>query len=218
MQIGGFDHLGIRKAAPYGKPTPILTKTDKIVQNAMTDEFVEQLQSLAKDNAQKGVYMDQTFVQLRRSQMEQYVSPDRAGPMAQTNQALQEVAKEEEDPLLEFLDRLLGNKSAKVRRDSAKQTFVTMSGMSGNCSGKIHHNSTGQTAEIYSSDGEKIASYNSNGSGWTIEHTQAEDKFLDAAAKVYMQAYEEARAGIKVAAQQSSATKATSKASFDMHV
>lgn len=217
MQIGGFDRFGVSKTAPYGKTTQILTKADKKVQSAMTDEFVEQLTSLAKENAQEGVYMDQKFVQLRRSQMEKYVSPDRAGPMAQTNQVLQEVAKEEDDPLLKFLDSMLGNKSAQVRRDAAKQTFVTMSGMSGNCSGKIHHNSTGQTAEIYSSDGEKIASYNSNGSGWTIEHTQAEDKFLDAAAKVYMQAYDEARAGIKVAAQQGSATKDTSGAFFDFH-
>ena len=79
--------------------------------------------------------------------------------------------------------------TAKARKSSDKQTFVTMSGMAGNCSGKIHHNSTGQTAEIYSSDGEMIASYNSNGDGWTIEQTKAESKFLQESSMIYKQAF-----------------------------
>lgn len=203
------------KTTSLREPAKVQTKADKIVQNAMTDEFVEQLKSLAKENAQNGVYMDQGFVQLRRGQMDKYVSPDRSGPMAQTNQVLQEVAKEEEDPLLQLLDRLLGNKSSKVRRDSDKQTYVNMSGMAGGGTGTIHHNSTGQTAEIFSPDGEKIASYNSNGCGWTIEHTQAEDKFLDAAAKVYMEAYHAARGEIK-AMKQNPVTDHGGSESFDV--
>ena len=68
-----------------------------------------------------------------------------------------------------------------------------MSGMAGNCTGKVHHNSTGQTAEIYSSDGEMIASYNSHGGGWTIQQTQAESKFLQESAMIYKQAFDAAR-------------------------
>lgn len=50
-----------------------------------------------------------------------------------------------------------------------------------------------KTAEIYSSDGEMIASYNSHGGGWTIQLTQAESKFLRESAMIYKQAFDAAR-------------------------
>ena len=186
---------GFSEAAKWGETPQIQKKAGVTAKKAMTDSFVEQLKEYAKKDAQKGVYMDQEAIQLRRSQMSQYVSPDRSG-MAQANQVLQKVAKDDgENVLLEFLDRMLGI-NAKVRKNSDKQTFVTMSGMAGNCSGRVHHNSTGQTAEIYSADGEMIASYNSHGGGWTIQQTKAESKFLQESAMIYKQAFDAARAEI----------------------
>ena len=198
MKIGSS--VGTCEAAKWGKTPQIQRKASETVKNAMTDSYVEQLKEYAKNDAQKGIYMDKEAIQFQHKQMNQYVSPDRSG-MAQANQVLQELGRQEdEDPLLEFLDRMLGI-NAKVRKNSDKQTFVTMSGMAGSCSGKVHHNSTGQTAEIYSADGEMIASYNSHGDGWTIEQTKAESKFLQESAMIYKQAFDAARAEMKNAVQ-----------------
>ena len=93
--------------------------------------------------------------------------------MWQVTAFLTESAKEQ-PLLLELLDRLMGN-----------------------CSGKIQSDSVGQTAEIYSPDGEMIAGYNSLGAGWTSVQTKAEQKFLSEAATAYAQAFKEARAQLK---------------------
>ena len=89
--------------------------------------------------------------------------------------------------------------------------------MSGDCFGKIHHNSGGQTAEIYAPNGETIASYNSNGGGWTVIQTQEELKFQGEADAVYAQAFREARA--EMAAAQRTAVPSASgnmSANFDV--
>ena len=203
MQIGllglsGFSNSKVNEAVKWGETPQIQQKANVTAKNAITDNYVEQLKEYAKRDAQKGIYMDNEAIQFQRSQMSQYVSPDRSG-MAQANQVLQGLEKEEdENVFLQFLDKMLGI-NAKVRHNSDKQTFVTMSGMAGNCSGKVHHNSTGQTAEIYSSDGEMIASYNSHGGGWTIQQTKAESKFLQESAMIYKQAFDAARAEMKAA-------------------
>lgn len=46
-----------------------------------------------------------------------------------------------------------------------------------------------------------IASYNSNGAGWTIDQTAAEQKFLHESGILYAQAYKAALAEMKAAAQ-----------------
>lgn len=148
--------------------------------------------------------------------MGNYVSPDRSSPIAQANQVLQKLEKEKEDPLLQFLDRMLGLKSAKVRRDADEHTFVDMSGMAGGGSGNIHYTARGQTAHLYAPNGEKIASYNSNGAGWTIEHTQAEDKFLAVAEKVYKDAHDAARAQMQAKSQENMANRGRKTTSFDV--
>ncbi len=212
-----FGNSKASEAAKWGETPQIQQKAAVTAKNAMTDSYVEQLKEYAKRDAQKGVYMDKEAIQFQRSQMSQYVSPDRSG-ITQANQVLQGLGrKEEEDALLKFLDRMLGI-NAKVQKNSDKQTFVTMSGMAGNCSGKVHHNSTGQTAEIYSSDGEMIASYNSHGGGWTIQQTQAESKFLQESAMIYKQAFDAARAEMTTTAQQTTAPAVSgdAPASFDV--
>lgn len=174
MQIG---ILGINSAIKFGGTSEIHKSAKKTVKNAIKDGFVKQIQTLAKEDAQKGIYMDQEFSQLRRAQMEQYVSPDRAGPMAQVNSVMRDLAKEQER-VTAILERLMGNCSAKVTGDSI-----------------------GQTAEIYSPDGEVIASYNSFGGGWTEVQTKAEHKFISETDMIYLQAFREARAEMKATAQ-----------------
>ena len=211
-----FGNSKASEATKWGETPQIQQKANVTAKNAMTDSYVEQLKEYAKKDAQKGIYMDKEAIQFQRSQMSQYVSPDRSG-MAQANQVLQGLGRqEEEDALLKFLDRMLGI-SAKVQKNSDKQTFVTMSGMSGNCSGKVHHNSTGQTAEIYSSDCEMIASYNSHGGGWTFQQTQAESKFLQESAMIYKQAFDAARAEMTTTQQTTApAVSGDAPANFDV--
>lgn len=195
---------GYREAAKWGETPLIQQKANATVKNAMTDEFVAKLQEQARKDAKLGVGMSEEAIQMRHSQMNQYVSPNRSA-MVQADQVLQGLASEEEENvLLQFLDRMLGI-DAKVRHPD-KQTIVTMSGMAGNCSGRVHHNSTGQVAEVYSSDGEMIASYNSHGGGWQIQGTKAEQKFLQESNLVYKQAYDAARAEMKATAQNPAAT------------
>lgn len=189
------------EAAKWGETPLIQQKATVTAKNAMTDEYVAKLQEQASKDAKLGVGMSEEAIQMQHSQMNQYVSPDRSTPIAQANHVLQGLAKEEEENvLLQFLDRMLGI-NAKVWHNSDKQTFVTMRGMAGNCSGKVHYDPLGQTAEIYSSDGEVIASYNSNGAGWTVDQTAAEAKFFDQSLMVYRQAYDATRAEMKAAAQ-----------------
>ncbi len=199
MQLNSMS-AGYSEAAKWGETPLIQQKAAVTAKNAMTDEFVAKLQEQARKDAKLGVDgMSEEAIQMRFSQMNQYVSPDRSA-MAQADHVLQGLASEEEENvLLQFLDRMLGI-NAKVWHNSDQQTFVTMRGMAGNCSGKVHHNSTGQTAEIYSSDGEMIASYNSNGAGWTIDQTAAEQKFLHESSVLYAQTYKAARAEMKAAA------------------
>lgn len=121
--------------------------------------------------------MDQGYLQLRDAQMKKYVSPDRSGPMAQVNSVMKGLAQEQER-IKVYLERLMGNCSAKVQGDSI-----------------------GQTAEIYSPEGEILASYNSFGGGWTIIPTKAESIFINETGDIYMLAFREARTEMKTAAQ-----------------
>ena len=166
---------GIRYAQKTWRTPGIQQKAEQTAQRAMTEGFVKQVQQLAKQDAQRGVYMGSAYRQLQQQQMKQFVSPDRSRPMAQMTALLQQAARQRE-PMLELLDNLLGH-----------------------CSGKLHSSPQGQTAQIYAPNGEIIASYNSLGSGWTISQTKAESKFQSAAAVAYLQAFRQARAEINAA-------------------
>lgn len=162
--------LILGKAVGFGRISSVQTRTDRTAEKAITDAFTAQIQELAKKDAKKGIYMDEEFSQLRRARMQQYVSPDRAGPMAQVNSILQDLSKEQ-DRIRVLLDRLLGNCSAEVQGDSLAQT-----------------------AEIRSPDGEVIASYNSLGGGWTEIQTKEEHRYISETDMIYLQAFREARA------------------------
>ena len=174
MQIGG---LGTKGTATLGGTSQIQKSAKKTVENAITDGFVKQIETLAREDAEKGIYMDEKFSQLRRARMEQYISPDRAGPMAKVNSVMKTLEKEQER-IKVYLERLLGDYSAEIEGDSIFRT-----------------------AEVYSPEGELIASYSSFYGQWTTHQTKAELNFITETDMIYLQAFREARAEMKATAQ-----------------
>lgn len=198
MRIGGTNSF--LEADRWGETPTIKNKAVAASKNAMTDDFVEKIQELARKDAQKGVYMSKESINLCHAQMGKYVSPDRSAPIAQMTQELQkaEKAHKEEDPTLEFLDRMLAQLKGKGRPNRIVKSF---SGLSGGCSGNLHSTPENQVATVFSPDGEEIAQYNTSGGGWMNLTTKAENQFLGDSNTVYKQAWDAARAEIQNAAQ-----------------
>lgn len=192
MRIGGVGSP--LEAAKWGETPIIKKKAVAASQNAMTDDFVEKLQELARKDAQNGVYMSKEAINLRHAQMGKYVSPDRSAPIAQMSQELKKAAqehKEEQDPTLEFLDRMIAQLKGKGKPSRIVKSF---SGLAGGCSGDLHSTPENQVATVYSPDGEEIAQYNTSGGGWMNLTTKAENQFLGDSNTVYKQAWDAARA------------------------
>lgn len=212
MRIGGVNNP--LQAARWGETPIIQKKAVEASKNAMTDDFVEKLQELARKDAQKGVYMSQEAINLRHAQMGKYVSPDRSAPIAQMTKELQkaEKAHKGQDPTLEFLDRMVAQLKAKGRPERIVKSF---SGLAGGCSGDLHSTSENQIATVYSPDGEEIAQYASDG-GWMNLTTKAENQFLGDSNDVYMQAWDAARAEIKNGAQKQPVACEGETATFDV--
>ena len=213
MQLSGVNSP--LEAAKWGETPIIKKKAVAASQNAMTDDFVEKLQELARKDAQNGVYMSKEAINLRHAQMGKYVSPDRSAPIAQMTQELQkaEKAHKGEDPTLEFLDRMLAQLKGKGRPERIVKSF---SGLSGGCSGDLHSTPENQVATVYSPDGEQIAHYNTSNGGWMNLTTRAENQFLGDSNTVYKQAWDAARAEINAAAQQRHTTVGANGSIFDV--
>ena len=131
---------------------------------------------------------------MRLAHMEKYVSPDRSGPKADVMSAIQ-AALNEPHPMLQALEKMLEK-------------------LSGGCSANLKISSIQQAAEIFAPNGENIASYNSLGGGWTDIQTKEEHKYFDETASIYLQAFREARAELKVATQNQTPQGSTS--TFDV--
>ena len=190
MQIRGVNNP--LQAARWGNTPTIRKKAVEASKNAMTDDFVQKLQELARRDAQKGIGMSQEAIDLRYAQMAKYVSPDRSAPIAQMSRELQKAAqehREEQDPTLEFLDRVIERLKGRPSR-----IVKSFSGLAGGCSGNLHSTPENQVATVYSPDGEEIAQYNTSGGGWMNLTTRAENQFLGDSSAIYMQAYDAARA------------------------
>lgn len=198
MQLSGVNNP--MEAAKWGKTPLIQKKAAETSKNAMTDDYIEKLQELARKDAKNGIRMGKEYMQLCHSQMAEYVSPDRSAPMAQMSQELQKAArehKEQEDPRLEFLDRML----AQLKKAQKYRIVRSFNGLEGGCSGDLHSTPENQVATVYSPDGEMIAAYNTSSGGWQILTTKAESQFLGDSNIVYKQAYDAALAEISTAAQ-----------------
>ena len=189
MQVSGVNSP--LEAARWGETPIIKKKAVAASKNAMTEDFVESIQELARKDAQKGVYMSKETINLCHAQMGKYVSPDRSAPIAQMTQELQkaEKAHKGEDPTLEFLDRMLAQLKGKGRPERIVKSF---SGLAGGCSGDLHSTPENQVATVYSPDGEQIANYNTSSGGWQNITTKAENQFLLDSNNVYKQAWDAA--------------------------
>lgn len=175
--------LSSRTGTPvkWGQGTKIQKAEKRTAESAMTDGFVEKIKEYAKQDAKQGVYMSKGFIQFRLARMEQCVSPDRDGPKAEVMSAIQ-AALREPHPLLQALEKMLGK-------------------LSGGGSANLKISGVQQAAEVYAPNGENIASYNSLGGGWTDIQTKEEHKYFSETASVYCQAYREARAEMRAAAE-----------------
>lgn len=180
-------------AAKWGQKSKI-QGAEKTAKSAMTDGFIERIKACAKEDAKKGVYMSESFTQMRLAHMEKYVSPDRSGPKADVMSAIQ-AALNEPHPMLQALEKMLEK-------------------LSGGCSANLKISSIQQAAEIFAPNGENIASYNSLGGGWTDIQTKEEHKYFDETASIYLQAFREARAELRVATKNQTPQGSTS--TFDV--
>ena len=191
--------LSSRTGTPvkWGQGTKIQKAEKRTAESAMTDGFVEKIKEYAKQDAKQGVYMSKGFIQFRLARMEQCVSPDRDGPKAEVMSAIQ-AALREPHPLLQALEKMLEK-------------------LSGGGSANLKISGVQQAAEVYAPNGENIASYNSLGGGWTDIQTKEEHKYFSETASVYLQAYREARAEMKAAAE-APAAESVNEAAFDARV
>ena len=181
----------------WGQGTKVQKAEKRTAESAMTDGFVEKIKEYAKQDAKQGVYMSKGFIQFRLARMEQCVSPDRDGPKAEVMSAIQ-AALREPHPLLQALEKMLEK-------------------LSGGGSANLKISGVQQAAEVYAPNGENIASYNSLGGGWTDIQTKEEHKYFSETASVYCQAYREARAEMRAAAEAPRADPAN-EASFDTRI
>ena len=169
----------------------------RTAESAMTDGFIERIKAYAKEDAKKGIYMSPEFNQMRLAHMKQYVSPDRDGPKAEVMSAIQ-AALREPHPLLQALEKMLEK-------------------LSGGGSANLKISGVQQAAEVYAPNGENIASYNSLGGGWTDIQTKEEHKYFSETASVYCQAYREARAEMRAAAE-APAAESVNESAFDTRI
>ena len=191
--------LSSRTGTPvkWGQGSKIQKAEKRTAESAMTDGFVEKIKEYAKQDAKQGVYMSKGFIQFRLARMEQCVSPDRDGPKAEVMSAIQ-AALREPHPLLQALEKMLEK-------------------LSGGGSANLKISGVQQAAEVYAPNGENIASYNSLGGGWTDIQTKEEHKYFSETASVYCQAYREARAEMRAAAE-APAAESVNEAAFDARV
>ena len=181
----------------WGQGTKVQKAEKRTAESAMTDGFIERIKAYAKEDAKKGVYMSPEFNQMRLAHMKQYVSPDRDGPKAEVMSAIQ-AALREPHPLLQALEKMLEK-------------------LSGGGSANLKISGVQQAAEVYAPNGENIASYNSLGGGWTDIQTKEEHRFFDDSTMAYLQAYREARAEMRAAAE-APAAESVNEAAFDTRV
>lgn len=181
----------------WGQGTKVQKAEKRTAESAMTDGFVEKIKEYAKQDAKQGVYMSEGFIQFRLARMKQCVSPDRDGPKAEVMSAIQ-AALREPHPLLQALEKMLEK-------------------LSGGGSANLKISGVQQAAEVYAPNGENIASYNSLGGGWTDIQTKEEHRFFDDSTMAYLQAYREARAEMRAAAE-APAVESVNEAAFDTRI
>lgn len=138
---------------------------------SLPDAVVENIRRMAREDAKKGVYMDEEYVAYRYAYKNQHISPDRP-------------------KLLMGLNKILSTLPRIVNRF---QTFSLMG-----CRATVDFYSSFST--FYNSNGEKIMTCDSDGDVMEFP-TKAESKYYSETTAVYAEAYDAARAEMKGTAQ-----------------
>ena len=137
---------------------------------SLPDAVVENIRRMAREDAKKGVYMDEEYVAYRYAYKNQHISPDRP-------------------KLLMGLNKILSTLPHIVNRF---QTFSLMG-----CRATVDFYSSFST--FYNSNGEKIMTCDSDGDVMEFP-TKAESKYYSETTAVYAEAYDAARAEMKAQA------------------
>lgn len=137
---------------------------------SLPDAVVENIRRMAREDAKKGVYMDEEYVAYRYAYKNQHISPDRP-------------------KLLMGLNKILSTLPRVVNRF---QTFSLMG-----CRATVDFYSSFST--FYNSNGEKIMTCDSDGDVMEFP-TKAESKYYSETTAVYAEAYDAARAEMKAQA------------------
>ena len=138
---------------------------------SLPDAVVENIRRMAREDAKKGVYMDEEYVAYRYAYKNQHISPDRP-------------------KLLMGLNKILSTLPRVVNRF---QTFSLMG-----CRATVDFYSSFST--FYNSNGEKIMTCDFDGDVMEFP-TKAESKYYSETTAVYAEAYDAARAEMKATAQ-----------------
>ena len=138
---------------------------------SLPDAVVENIRRMAREDAKKGVYMDEEYVAYRYAYKNQHISPDRP-------------------KLLMGLNKILSTLPRIVNRF---QTFSLMG-----CRATVDFYSS--FSAFYNSTGEKIMTCDSDGDVMEFP-TKAESKYYSETTAVYAEAYDAARAEMKATAQ-----------------
>ena len=150
------------------KDTSDTTKIEN--DTSLPDAVVENIRRMAREDAKKGVYMDEEYVAYRYAYKNQHISPDRP-------------------KLLMGLNKILSTLPRIVNRF---QTFSLMG-----CRATVDFYSSFST--FYNSNGEKIMTCDSDGDVMEFP-TKAESKYYSETTAVYAEAYDAARAEMKAQA------------------
>ena len=138
---------------------------------SLPDAVVENIRRMAREDAKKGVYMDEEYVAYRYAYKNQHISPDRP-------------------KLLMGLNKILSTLPRIVNRF---QTFSLMG-----CRATVDFYSS--FSAFYNSTGEKIMTCDSDGDVMEFP-TKAESKYYSETTAIYAEAYDAARAEMKATAQ-----------------
>ena len=138
---------------------------------SLPDAVVENIRRMAREDAKKGIYMDEEYVAYRYAYKNQHISPDRP-------------------KLLMGLNKILSTLPRIVNRF---QTFSLMG-----CRATVDFYSS--FSAFYNSTGEKIMTCDSDGDVMEFP-TKAESKYYSETTAIYAEAYDAARAEMKATAQ-----------------
>ena len=131
---------------------------------AMSDDYVEQIKAIAREDAKADKYMEPggRFNRLCDAQRKRYISPDRAKAIAGASRVLNRVSK--------------FPKAGKATFHLHGQAFK----------GIVYKGWLKTTAEVYDDKGQMIAGY--TGVGWTDVPTPAESLFDSESVQIYFAA------------------------------